>query len=84
MVTDTDDITIDRTLDTSDQPCPLPLLKARLALHSLSSGQTLRVLATDRGSLKDFPVFARTSGHELLLSEESDGLCIHILRKQQI
>ena len=84
MTTNIDDITVDKTLDTSNQPCPLPLLKTKLALHSLSSGQILRVLATDRGSLQDFPVFARTSGHQLLLSEESNGLCIHILRKQQI
>jgi tRNA 2-thiouridine synthesizing protein A len=63
---------IDIFLDASGLDCPLPLLKAKQALNRMSSDQVLEVLATDRGSLKDFEVFAKQSGNTLLLSEERD------------
>ena len=61
--------------------CPMPLLKAKRALNEMAVGERLRVLATDQGSVRDFQVFAEQSGHRLLLSEESDGVYIHLLEK---
>ena len=62
--------------------CPLPLLKAKKALNGLSSGECLRVLATDSGSVRDFRVFCEQSGHELLESLESNGVYSYLLRKR--
>lgn len=59
----------------------MPLLMAKRALNSLESGQSVRVLATDQGSVRDFAVFAEQSGHRLVSSEEQDGLFIHVLEK---
>ncbi len=73
-------IVVDQELDLKGMSCPMPLLKAKLALKSLSSGQTLRVLATDPGSVRDFASFARLSGHVLVSSEEQDGIFIHTLQ----
>lgn len=56
----------DLTLDTQGVSCPLPILKAKKALADLESGQTLEVLASDPGSVKDFEAFCRTTGHRLL------------------
>jgi len=74
---------IDKELDVKGEACPLPLLKAKLAMNELFPGNVLKVITTDRGSLRDFPVFSSLSGHELLLSDEVDGVCVHILRKKQ-
>jgi TusA-related sulfurtransferase len=59
----------------------MPLLKAKRALNSMASGQQLRVLATDSGSLRDFAVFARQSGNLLLSSEELQGVYTYVLQK---
>ena len=69
-------------LDTKGLQCPMPLLKAKRALNGMSTGQRLRVLATDQGSVRDFKVFAEQSGHALLSSEERDGVYIHLLEKR--
>ena len=56
-------------------------LAEKSPLHAMEAGQRLRVLATDPGSVRDFQVFARHSGHLLLASEEADGVFIHVLQK---
>jgi TusA-related sulfurtransferase len=68
-------------LDARGLECPMPLLKAKRTLNAMSSGQRLRVLATDKGSVRDFRVFSEQSGHLLLSSSESDGVYIHLLQK---
>ena len=58
----------DNQVDASGLSCPLPILRAKKALATMSAGQVLRVLATDPGSVKDFEAFARQTGNELLKS----------------
>ena len=69
-------------IDLSGLDCPMPLLKAKLALNRLTPGALLRVYATDPGSRKDFETFSKQSGHELLRSTESDGTYTFIIRKK--
>ena len=69
-------------VDASGLQCPMPLLKAKKALNELSAGALLRVLATDPGSVRDFDVFSRQSGHALLESGERDGTYFYVLRKK--
>ena len=69
-------------LDTKGLQCPMPLLKAKRALNAMKSGQRLRVLATDQGSVRDFRVFAEQAGHALLSSDERDGVYIYLLEKR--
>ena len=68
-------------LDVIGERCPMPLLKAKRALNGMEAGQQLKVLATDRGSLRDFQVFAQQSGNTLLSTEQKGGVYIHLLRK---
>ena len=68
-------------LDARGLDCPMPLLKAKRALNTLTAGDRLRVLATDQGSVRDFQVFCEQSGHRLLASDEQDGVYIHLLEK---
>ena len=62
----------DRELDAKGLNCPLPILRTKKALSEMSTGQVLRVLATDRGAVKDFQAFAKQTGNQLLASNE-DG-----------
>jgi len=68
-------------VDARGLSCPMPLLQAKRALNAMQAGQRLRVLATDRGSVRDFRVFAEQSGHRLLESEESGGVYRYLLEK---
>ena len=60
----------DRDLDTRGLNCPLPILRAKKALTDMQSGQVLRILATDPGSVKDFQAFSKQTGNELLSQAE--------------
>ena len=59
----------------------MPLLKAKKALNEMAVDEVLRVLATDPGSVRDFEVFSRQSGHPLLDSGEEEGVYFYVLRK---
>ena len=72
---------IDQKLDACGLTCPLPLLKAKQALNKLDTGLILEVVCTDPGSVRDFEVFAKQSGNELLKQEESSGQYSHWLKK---
>ena len=77
----TDALAHDALVDASGLNCPLPLLKAKLELNRLVSGQTLKVIATDAGSQRDFRTFARLAGHELLREENDAGTYCYWLRQ---
>lgn len=68
-------------LDACGLTCPLPLLKAKQVLNKMNTGLVLEVVCTDPGSVRDFEVFARQSGNELLDQKELDGQYTHWLRK---
>ena len=60
-----------KDLDARGLNCPLPILKAKKALAEMMSGEVLRVVATDSGSVRDFQAFARQTGNQLLEQSES-------------
>jgi len=72
----------DKEIDTSGLNCPLPILKAKKALSDMQSGQTLKVIATDAGSVKDFQAFAKQTGNELLEQQTFATNYIHVLRRR--
>ena len=72
----------DKTLDTKGLNCPLPILKAKKALNGMQSGQTLRVVSTDQGSVRDFQAFARQTGNELIEQQTLAKDYIHVLRRR--
>ncbi len=69
------------TLDTKGMNCPLPILKAKKALKGLAGGESLQVLSTDPGSVKDFEAFCRSTGNELVESNENDGVFTYLIKK---
>jgi TusA-related sulfurtransferase len=78
----------DRLLDARGLACPMPLVKARQALNEMQPGEVLKVVATDRGSVKDFQGWAKTAKTIELLSqetakEEGKDVYVHFLRRAQ-
>jgi tRNA 2-thiouridine synthesizing protein A len=76
------DIVFDVELDVRKLACPLPILRAKKSLAAMNGGQILKVIATDKGSSKDFPEFCSKTGNELLSAEErGEEFIFHIRRK---
>lgn len=73
---------VNKELDTRGLNCPLPILKAKKALTDMQSGQLLRVVATDAGSLRDFQAFAKQTGNELVDQKTVGSDFIHVLRRR--
>jgi len=71
-----------KEIDTRGLNCPLPILKAKKALADMASGQLLKVLATDSGSLRDFQAFAKQTGNELVEQQTVGTEYIHVLRRR--
>jgi tRNA 2-thiouridine synthesizing protein A len=75
-------ISFDKELDTKGLTCPLPILRAKKALAELASGEVLKIVATDPGSVRDFQAFAKQTGNELLAQESEGKLFIHFLKRR--
>ncbi|MFY8085432.1 MAG: sulfurtransferase TusA family protein [Rubrivivax sp.] len=72
----------DKELDTRGLNCPLPILKAKKALADMASGELLKVMATDPGSVRDFQAFARQTGNELVQQDTAGQEFVHYLRRR--
>ena len=72
----------DIEVDARGLNCPLPILKAKKALNSMQSGQTVRVVATDAGSVRDFQAFAKQTGNELIDQQTLGADFIHVMRRR--
>ena len=71
----------DQELDTRGLNCPVPIMRAKKAMDSLATGQTLRIVATDPGTVRDFEAFAKTTGNKLMESSKANGEFIFLLMK---
>ncbi|HEX6017136.1 MAG TPA: sulfurtransferase TusA family protein [Burkholderiaceae bacterium] len=71
----------DKEFDASGLSCPLPVVKTKKALADMASGQVLRVIATDPGSVGDMQAFAEQTGHALLSSTTENKKYVFMIRK---
>jgi len=72
----------DKDLDARGLNCPLPILRAKKALTDMQSGQVLRIVSTDLGSVKDFAAFSKQTGNELLESAEANNEFTFYLKRK--
>jgi len=72
----------DKELDARGLNCPLPILKAKKSLNEMASGQVLKIVATDPGSVKDMQAFSKQTGNELLSTSEENKVYLFFLKKK--
>jgi len=75
-------VDFDKELDAKGPSCPLPILKTKKALNDLASGQVLKVLSTDPGSVKDMQAFAKQTGNALVESTAEGNTFVFFMRKK--
>lgn len=71
----------DVLLDVSGEACPMPLLKAKMALNKMAVGECLKVIATDAGSVRDFAAFIKLTSHVLHEDHSEDGRYVYFIEK---
>lgn len=73
---------VDKELDARGLVCPLPILRTKKSLSEMTSGETLKIIATDPGAVIDLQVFAEQTGNSLLSMSETDDEFIFVLQKK--
>jgi tRNA 2-thiouridine synthesizing protein A len=77
------DLSFDLEVDAKGLKCPLPILRAKKALATLTTGQVLKVIATDTSSTRDFQAFAKQTGNALLAqTDDGEGVYTHFLKRR--
>jgi len=76
-----EEIKINKTLDLKGLACPQPVIRVSKGIKEIAVGQILEAITTDPGSLSDFPAWARTSGNEILKTEQGDGLIKFLIKR---
>jgi tRNA 2-thiouridine synthesizing protein A len=74
-------IQIDKVLDARGLACPMPIVKTAQMMKTMTAGQTLEVVSTDAGSIKDFAAWSRTTGNQLLESSSDAAVYRFVLQK---
>ncbi|NOT16942.1 MAG: sulfurtransferase TusA family protein [Sulfuriferula sp.] len=72
----------DKELDAKGLNCPLPILRCKKSLAELTTGQILKIVATDPGAIKDFEAFAKQTGNELLSSAQNGSEFTFFMKKK--
>ena len=77
-----EDLVVDKVMDLKGMPCPMPIVKMSKGIKDVEIGQVVEALTTDPGALADFPAWARTSGNEIVKTDqEGDVIMFYIKRK---
>ena len=74
-------IKTDKTMDLKGLPCPMPVVKVSKGIKEIEVGQILEAVTTDPGALADFPAWAKTSGNEILKTDQDDGTIIFYIKR---
>ena len=74
-------IKADKVVDARGTSCPGPILAAKKAVVDVKAGQIMEILATDSGTQKDIPAWAKKMGHEFLgVVEEAGTFKLYVKR----
>ena len=77
-----EDIKVDKVMDLKGLPCPMPVVKISKGIKEIEVGQVVEAVTTDPGALSDFPAWARTSGNEILKTEQENGEIKFFVRRK--
>lgn len=77
-----EDIQVDKVMDLKGMPCPMPIVKVSKGIKDVEVGQVIEAITTDPGALADFPAWAKTSGNEILKTDQQEGLIKFYIKRK--
>jgi tRNA 2-thiouridine synthesizing protein A len=69
-----EEIRVEKVMDLKGLPCPMPVVKVSKGIKEVEVGQVIEAITTDPGALADFPAWAKTTGNEIVKTEQNDGV----------
>lgn len=76
-----EEITVAKEMDLKGMPCPMPVVKVSQGIKEVEVGEVLKAVSSDPGSLADFPAWARTSGNEILKTDQDGNLITFYIKR---
>lgn len=76
-----EEIKVEKSMDLKGLPCPMPVVKVSKGIKEVEIGQIIEAVTTDPGSLTDFPAWARTSGNEIVKTEQGDDVIRFFIKR---
>jgi tRNA 2-thiouridine synthesizing protein A len=76
-----EEIKVEKVMDLKGLPCPMPVVKVNKGIKEIEVGQVIEAQTTDPGSLTDFPAWARTSGNEIVKTDQADGVIKFFIKR---
>ena len=76
------DIKVDKVMDLKGLPCPMPVVKVSKGIKEVEIGQVIEAQTTDPGALADFPAWARTTGNEILKTDQSGEIIKFYIKRK--
>lgn len=76
-----DDIKIEKSMDLKGLPCPMPVVKVSKGIKDVEIGQVIEAITTDPGALADFPAWAKSSGNEIVKTDQGDGVIKFLIKR---
>jgi len=77
-----EDIKVDKVMDLKGMPCPMPIVKVSKGIKDVEVGQVIEAITTDPGALADFPAWAKTSGNEILQTDQQGDLIEFYIKRK--
>ena len=77
-----EDIKVDKVMDLKGMPCPMPIVKISKGIKDVEVGQVIEAITTDPGALADFPAWAKTSGNEILQTDQQGDLIKFYIKRK--
>ena len=77
-----EEIKVDKVMDLKGLACPMPVVKVSKGIKEVEIGQIIEAITTDPGSLADFPAWARTSGNEIVKTDQGDGVIRFYIKRK--
>jgi tRNA 2-thiouridine synthesizing protein A len=77
-----EEIKVDKVMDLKGLPCPMPVVKVSKGIKEIQVGQVIEALTTDPGALSDFPAWAKTTGNEIVKTDQQDGVIKFYIKRK--
>jgi tRNA 2-thiouridine synthesizing protein A len=78
-----EEIKVDKVMDLKGLACPMPVVKVSKGIKDVEIGQVIEAVTTDPGSLADFPAWAKTTGNEILKTEQKEGVIKFYIKRKK-
>lgn len=76
-----EEISVAKVMDLKGLACPMPIVKVSKGIKEVEIGEVIQAVTSDPGALSDFPAWAKTSGNEIVKTDQEDKLITFYIKR---